>query len=61
MCPAQKTPKSKTFKICISEVATEAKKNIRRCMPHEISYEAWVSWVLFSFVNNEIFSNLLGP
>ena len=27
------------------------KKNIRRCMLHKISYEACVSWVLFSFDN----------
>ena len=41
-------------------MTTKAKKNIRRCVLHKISYEACMSWVLLSLVNNEIFSNLLG-
>ena len=42
--------KVKNSQICISEVATKAKKNIRRCMLQEISYKACVSLVLFCSV-----------
>ena len=57
MCLAQKTPQSRTFKFVFLKPATKATKRICRCKLHEISYEACLSWALFSFVNNEIFSN----